>query len=502
MNDVEDLLWRRQFLISSKPWESPANWQHSSVGPFQVYCHPELKLTRAISADLENEAVLVGFALDPDFPARSNHQILEQFIAAGGSLESVAESLNGLTGRFVLLLKTPSDSFVFHDPCGLRSLFYTTRRGDLYLASSPPVLVDAANLSDATRLQSYMKSDYMAHHIEHWIPSGTSLYEEVGHLVPNHYLRLSDIKQIRYWPTSAPGEMPYAELVKESSQLLEKIIRAGAARSTLSLSLTAGWDSRLLLAAARTVSDQLSVYTLRYRKLNMRSADIRIPKQLCEALGLKHRIIDCREGPSDRFSEMYLRNNAAAHLNDWGLIAYGMRKEFPNNMMAVKGNCSEVARCFGYKDGVHPKDVDTQYLVSLIPGWDEMPFIANQVDRWRLKTEKIAGDFAINMLDLFYWEHRMGGWQAQSQLEWDIVQEVFVPFNHRGLLMMMLSAPSDQRCAPRFDLYSDMCQFLHPEVLEFPVNPPTALDTIRDGTKRVLKRFGLSEYAKKAPQHS
>src|SRR5665647_2227452 len=98
MSDIEDLLWRRQFLISSKPWESPANWQHSSVGPFQVYCHPELQLTRAISANPEIEGVLVGFALDPDFPGRSNHQILEQLITVGRSLESVVESLNGLTG--------------------------------------------------------------------------------------------------------------------------------------------------------------------------------------------------------------------------------------------------------------------------------------------------------------------------------------------------------------------------------------------------------------------
>jgi hypothetical protein len=121
--------------------------------------------------------------------------------------------------------------------------------------------------------------------------------------------------------------------------------------------------------------------------------------------------------------------------------------------------------------------------------------VCEQVANWYNKTKTVSEASGIDILDLFYWEHRMGSWQAQSQLEWDIVQEAYTPFNHRGLLETMLSTPSRYRCAPDYSLYKEICKLLWPRVLEEPINPP-APESVKERLKRHIDRVGLGEVAR------
>ena len=83
---------------------------------------------------------------------------------------------------------------------------------------------------------------------------------------------------------------------------------------------------------------------------------------------------------------------------------------------------------------------------------------------------------------MFYWEHRIGSWQAQSQLEWDTVQEVFSPFNSRELIEIMLSVDSSKRKSKRPLLYLDSISYLWKELLDVPINPVT----IKTKLKKIL----------------
>jgi hypothetical protein len=79
--------------------------------------------------------------------------------------------------------------------------------------------------------------------------------------------------------------------------------------------------------------------------------------------------------------------------------------------------------------------------------------------------------FNVDLADLFYWEQRMGSWQAMSQSEWDIVQEVFTPFNCRRLLVEMLGVAPRHRTAPGFRLQKAIIRRLWPAALREPINP-------------------------------
>lgn len=487
----DDFRYRRQFLLTHSACESFNHWQHQNVGDFHLYAHPDIEL--CVTSDANTTLALVGYIIDPYHPETSNIDILKNLMAIAHSFEKVTDALSSLSGRFVLIIKNSQDLWLFHDPCGLRSIYYTEHQGKLLAGSQPNLLKHVMPIEDETRLSSYLQSTYVQANREHWIPSGCSLYDQVNHLVPNHALCVSTMKQKRYWPKKAICEESLDVVTAKAADLLSKLMIAGNKRFKLALPLTAGWDSRMLLSASKSISSQMYFYTLQYRNLNANASDIKLPNQLLSLLGLHHHIINCRKEMPAAFREIYQQNTSPAHLYDWGDIAYGMRDAYPRDRVCIKGNCSEIARCFYYKFGTHHPIESPDQIIALEEGWEMFPFVHDQISAWFLKAKEVCASSNMDILDLFYWEHRMGSWQAQSQLEWDLVQEAYTPFNQRELLEILLSVPTKFRCAPNYSLYKMIMQLAWPEVLNVGINPLTTKQFVQLG----LKRLGLYEIFKK-----
>jgi hypothetical protein len=488
-----DLYYRRQFVLMHDTCASFNHWQYLNVGDFHLYAHPDIELSTVTSADMDITVVLVGYIIDPHNPEQSNTDALSIISKFANSFERIVNYLHSLSGRFVLIIKTPEETWLFHDPCGLRTVYYTQYKGKLYVGSQPNIFKHVIPLEDGERLSSYLKSEYVKKEKEHWIPSGCSLYEEVYHLIPNHALRFSTLEQIRYWPKGIISQKSVDEVVMEASGLLSKLMLAANKRFKLALPLTAGWDSRALLSASKSISNEVYFYTLQYRFLNARSSDIRIPRKLLRSLGLPHNVIDCRKIVPEEFSEIYQQNTTPAHMDDWGKIAYGMFDTYPQERVCLKGNCSEIVRCFYYESGTHEEIKSPGQIIALERGWNTIPFINDQISTWFNEACEASAQANKDILDLFYWEHRMGSWQAQGQLEWDIVQEAFTPFNHRGLIETILTVPTKFRCAPNYLFYQIMMEVLWPEVMSQPVNPKTAIMLLKNG----LRYLGVYEIIKK-----
>jgi glycosyltransferase involved in cell wall biosynthesis len=231
----------------------------------------------------------------------------------------------------------------------------------------------------------------------------------------------------------------------------------------------------MLLSACRNIANDIFFYTLQYRDLQLQSPDIRIPGELLRSLGYDHHLIDCRRTPDKDFDDTYERSSSLSHREDWGRIAYGMIETYPSDRVCVKGTCSEICR---YKHGVHQPISSAAEIVASVEGWNTLPFVVDQISEWYSKGNAIAASTGVHILDLFHWEHIDGSWQAQSQLEWDIVQEAYTPFNHRGLLEIMLGVSPELRCEPDCILYRKMYEVLWPEVMNQPINPPETANPI------------------------
>ena len=451
------------------------------MGKYSLQVHPDCQLL-SVSSDLKT-LYLIGYLLDPHQPGRSSFELLSDM--AELSIQQIIERLYKLTGRFVLLIWNGKDCTFFHDPCGLKTFYYMKQDEDFYAASQPLLIDKVYRLVKTPAYTQYFNSKYVKNHIEHWLPSGLSLYENVCHLLPNHFVTLSEGKQKRYWPVKKLHKGDYQDLLPQFSSLLKKIMVTANADMDLALSLTAGWDSRMLLSAGHDIVDELTFYTLKYRGMDADHKDIRIPSSLAKKLDLNYEIFDCEKDVTQEFAEIYKQNSHMAHLDDWGKIAFGMWKTFPQNKIAVKGNCSEIGRCFYYPNGKHPTNPSAKDLNTLEKDWAELDFISHHLHSWYQDIQTVTDRLGYAIYDLFYWEHKMGSWQAQSQLEWDIAQEVFTPFNSRELLDLMFAVDTSYRKKAKPFLYRDAMKILWEKVLQEPINPHTKR------VKKLLKKLRI-----------
>lgn len=448
------------------------SWNSSVIGDHYIYSHPDLDLSTDESVTEKTKAALLGYMIDPDHPTRTNKEILNKLVSQAQSVDEIAGLIHSMAGRFVLFFKNREDTFVFHDACGLRSVYYTKREDGVYLGSQPGIFEKVIHLKSGAKFESYHQSAFK-NHLEPWLPCDCTLFDNLHQLIPNHYLKLSTTDQIRYWPGEHLRELGLEEGAGKTALLMKGLLEGGNSRFGLAMPLTAGWDSRLLLAASREIANDIYFYTLLHGDLETWSSDIKIPGKLLRSLGLKHHIIDCQTVSNPEFDRVYDKTYLSH--NSWRTMAYGMLNAYPAEMVSIKGNGSEICRCFFYKSGVHEPVESAGQLIRKRKGWEELPFVYDQLSGWLAGANKAAAETGVNIWDLFYWEHRMGGWQAQYQLEWDIIHETYSPYNHRGLIETMLGVSAEFRCYPEYTLYKKAWKILWPEVMKLPVNPPSTL---------------------------
>lgn len=483
-NNMENLKFRRQFLFTAKRCDELKNWDIENLETHYLYTHPDCEVTKVRTVNFE--LILIGYILDPRKEESTNLDILND-VSNASTIDDISKKLYSLVGRFVLLIKKDNTYTFFHDACGLKILFYTKFNEELYVASQPLLLELVTDINKGEKYKEYYASKYIKENLEHWIPSGASLYDKVYQLVPNHYLDSVTYKQVRYWPNKQLGSESLENTVNELSVLLKKTMNAANKRFKLALTMTAGWDSRILLSSSKDFKEDIWSYTQKYRQLEDDSEDIRVPLSLSEKFGFEHTVMDGNISIDDDFLKIYESNTDIPHINDWGKIAYGTYLHYPSERVAVKGNCSEVGRCNYFKPSKKDKVTSSSDFLIFEQGWEDIDFIKQRIAQWHEELSKDNTSYGYNLYDLFFWEHRIGSWQAQGQLEWDMVQETFTPFNNREILDIILRVDTKYRCPKSNIIFKKAIEKLWPETLVEPIN----YLTIRQRAKNILKKMLL-----------
>ncbi|MBN9632854.1 MAG: hypothetical protein J0I18_19990 [Actinobacteria bacterium] len=463
------LRFRRQFLVTPRAVELPG-WRHERVDGHNVYAHPELSMT-VHRSDGGGVLVLLGFAIDPDHPERDDAAVLE--CLADDRARGVEQpTIDRLSGRFVLFVFDGAHITVQADAAGARAVEYTFTGDEFHAASQSFLLAEAVPLSEGRRAALFRGSLHARLDREAFLPADVTLFDGVHRLLPNHRLDAAERRQVRVWPVEPVAPASLGDAAAFAARQLSASIDAASYRFPLSLPLTAGYDSRALLAATpRSRRSRVFVYTLLYRHLGRFSADAHVASRVARQAKLQHHLVECRADPGPEWRRLYTGNSPLAHYDDWGVIARGMYTGLPGGHVALKGNASEIVRTFYWRDGVAPRVRSAADILALHSGWSELPFVVQAVERWFEATEPIARASGVAIDDLFYWEHRCGSWQAQSQLEWDIAQETFMPFGNRRLLARLLGVPAADRADHGQALLHEIMRLSDPELLELPFNP-------------------------------
>lgn len=478
--------YRRQFLIGPDPVRQDAGWgTHAVRRDLVASWHPDLEVHIAATPDRPT-LILFGFWVDPEHPEHDSGQVLRRIHAGAQRLSDVTTATLPLGGRWALLYDGDDASTIFNDACGFRTVFYhRVASGQAACASQPELLrreFGLENLVDAELARLVASPEFALR--EGFLPGRRTTYSDCYQLPANHRLDLRSLATLRFFPVDPLSMRPATEVAEEASATLRNSIVGLASRSDLMLPVTAGWDSRILLAASRPVQDRILYYVHRMR-LPARHPDLRIPARLMSRLGLPFHVNDTGEAPPAEFVRALQRNvTGARDLQKTRTIYFHYRNS--QGLVNLNGNAAEIGRQRKRGWDHHDPGGLSDEAIAAIMGYPGQPFVSRAVGEWRRDVSRSRAAASVNLLDLLYWEQRMWKWGAQFPAEQDIAVEEFSPFNNRALLWALLAVHAEHRAVPDYPVFRMMIEILWPECLVEPINPTWVLGAVAEAARTVL----------------
>lgn len=257
------------------------------------------------------------------------------------------------------------------------------------------------------------------------------------------------------------------------------------------LALTAGKDSRLVLAAALASGVAFETYTASYSDIS--SCDRKLPVKMSKDFGFKHNLV--KPGKSDLKKKKEYLEFCGHNSNGADLLFYssGQFDGFGKNKVIIRSGIFEAAQHFsrGITEG--------NSLDALEKGYRK--YYNRDIDQWQDKALREWIEYAgnnpikdVDIRDRFYIEQRVNGWVAAIEQSMDINDFVSLQIaNCANLISVLLSATEEER--KRLALSFEPIRLMTPDLLKYPVNKRTFCDTLRiyrNGfAKRVHKLFKI-----------
>ena len=348
-------------------------------------------------------------------------------------------------------------------------MLYGRHAGHFYVTSSIKMFLDY--IDDECQVRDD-KAVFMRHPQFAWNGQGWYCDEDADdrlrRLLPNHYFDYRTDKVCRIPLQSYADNLRSSDVYEMCAALLKGAYKALLNRYVLLQPVTAGMDSRMLLASTREFAKDLQYYVFDFERAKHRM-DIRIAAQIAKDKRLDFRVLRTHN-VTDTFREEYSKEHVFPRV-DIGTkgIQYHYFNHRAGNVINVNGNCGEILRCYlGFCSGMIPRR--RMYYYTRYS--EQFPFLREAIDNWYDEAVNAVKDTDVSILDLFYWELKMGVWGAQYPFEQDIAIEECSPFNNKRLLLTFMSIPARLRRKPRLKAPKEFVEYMWPGLSKYPINPP------------------------------
>jgi hypothetical protein len=253
-----------------------------------------------------------------------------------------------------------------------------------------------------------------------------------------------------------------------AEELTATVRQAAADAGTTYLALTAGLDSRTLLAALLAAGVRFEVIT----QVVHNPMDVRVAARICRYLGVRHHVVEPQPRDEARW-EAWRKHAFGSYCDadDNLLIPHNQYRFLGHDAILIRGGCFEIGRRFMVPtlhdltfenatgeiiwqrfEGDRPADPDT---VRFLDEWLALG---------RQRHDK------LDLIDAFYNDQRVGGWLAAVEQGLDLLPGASVqPANSDRVKEALLAPSPDERTAG--SLQRMVVQDLEPRLMRFPVNP-------------------------------
>ena len=448
-----------QLAVAADPAKLPAQWPRLAIGPLWVAHHPRLPRQHARSTDGSAEVVLLGTLIDPQ---RRQLNRFDWQPPGKGLFPALERRLNTMAGRFVCLAREGRRLRLYLDASGSLSMLFSAEHG---MAASTVALFPKGGEADdncdlITTLDVGRRNRFF--------PFGLTPRHSIQRILPNHVLNLDTWKVHRWWPTAAitQAAAPEEALHEIAGLLRGTVLSLIEAGHRPYLSLTAGYDSRTLLALLREERDAIDWFTWDLPDANA-ARDVQIAHQLARDLGLNHRVIPFTAASA---------HEQALWQHRCGLAVGELRGMSLASTVAAMGDSCYYLSAVGLELGrLFPTpcrwrevgNATTALSAAELLRRMKLPQEASLLAaarRWRRQLEPVD---SLQVLDLWYLEQRLGCWAGVTAYG-DATGPIRLhPFNGR-IVELLMGLPAVMRMEDRVP--KALIHRWWPELFAYPFN--------------------------------
>lgn len=452
-------MFDRQFLLAYEATDVPPGWKRRRFAGLMLHFAPELPVVGLDCAD--GEGLLLGWPIH-------HGRLWSDGETIGDADDLRAPLFPGLSGRFLLLLAEAASVRCYLDPCGFLPAIYCPSRR--ILASTTGLIAPGEDCGDDAEVRAAL--DIPAR--SNWFPFGLTGRIGVHRLLPNHVLDLGSFAATRYWPAGLPGELPDGApvdaIVDEIARLLQENVAAVAAEDAVMCNLTAGRDSRMMLAAARPHLDRITFSTFRFDDRGG-SGDCDMAGAIARRFGLRHRELECID-PVQGDVDDWLRDTGTCVAGRTMLLATSSRKFARVARFSLSGLAGELGRAADWRgtDAALETLSNEELLDRLGIVVGDLPrAIAEAGTAWREALGPVPLPLLLDMALIDLWIASCSGPSFYGHCHGGIS---ISPFNDRRLIERMFRLPRRYKMEQR--LTADLLDRMWPELNLFPFNPTVA----------------------------
>lgn len=471
-----DVDFKGQFLLShniDKPFQY---WASVELQDWFLHFCTALRLTKILDRGLNIVGYILGWAITSDGVLLGEIYSVGLSTSAPNFVETTERIIESLSGRFIAILISENHQRVYLDPAGQLSAVYNNKSCEV--ASSLFLISEYTEpTGDLAQQLNFPEADA-------YFPFGITHSCDVWRLIPNHFLDLAIFEMIRHWPRDGEldirtSEKPY-EVAAQIGKKLQQNIQAISEVLPISIPLTAGMDSRMLLAASKNIFHNVQFHTIRIPD-QAAELDCKVAIAISRRFRLKHKILEWQKPSKKDLNDWQIRSGFACSGRTWTGVS--TVRQLSPDLAVLVGLCGEVGRSFLWTiHDFETLNIDASEILRRL-GFPEHHLLLDGAMRW---LEALPAENPFTILDLLYLEQRLGCWAGPSHIG-HIHNVQIVPLSDRAIFAMMLSLPDEYRFSQC--LAPDLIRSLWPALLKFPFNKEIGIARLSNLLASVLARI-------------
>lgn len=444
-------------------------------GHYKIYTGADIEITQVEHFSGGFTFLVFGFFISIEKVRKSMSELIQE---APTDLNELLDYTDGFVGVYLILRynKNTSELELINDATATFKCFYqNAASGKMLALASDPLYLNkycgAKKDSSADALNYYASADFKA--FEYRVGALTS-YNSVYQLLPNHMLNFSASTVTRIFPRTPRSEISMAEASVKLKDYFDNIIDQLTQLFDVKVAVTAGWDSRMVLALSLKQAQNVSFYTFLTPQIGEQHVDITIASKICAALGLNYTIYDTRavfeQHEMDELRECFeLVPEKQTRYIMKGTALFNSRE-----VVALEGTVSEIAKNY-YED----VNVDSGETLCRAAHYPVHSYSADNFNKKYTELKDLEQRFGYDVRDMAHWEQDISNFAGQNTFMKQAYSRVLAPFNSRKLITTILSVDRALRDKQNHQFYNYFIQKYYPELLRHKVNPRLKLMIIQ-----------------------